>query len=171
MKTIVNFALCLGVAFAVTACGSKDEGAAGGGETTEAKTADAKLDGGQQFLLSSGTKSLAKVKAKLAAGEKVSGIDCAVIKSAVGKLEGVKHGAAEVFVKSAKQACGYDAPISNIKMWKTDIAAKAKEGGAINSKCFDVRRKDLERLQKSHPEDAIVKDVGAYYLATCKKKK
>ena len=48
------------------------------------------------------------------------------------------------FVKVGKKTCDFDAPMANIKAWKADIAAQAKTGGLINSKYYDLRKKDLE---------------------------
>ena len=171
MKTFLRVALYTALALSVTACGGKKDGDSKKGAASGAKKAggaDVALDAGQKFLLGSGNRGLKKVKEAMKAGKRISGVDCAIVRAAIKKLDGVKNSAAASFVKDGKQTCEVDAPMANIKAWKTDIETEAKKGGTLNSKCFDIRKKDLEKLQKSHAADPTVKAIGDYYQATCK---
>jgi len=151
------------------ACGGKDEASKSAEGASSEAAAEVELDGGQKFLLSSGTKALARVDEKLKGDKPISVVGCAAVRAGLNKLDGVKHAEAEAFVKKGKKTCGYLVPVHNIKLWKVKVEAKA--GEKFNSGCFNVAKKDLEKLLETHPEDAVVKDVASYIEKTCPKPK
>jgi hypothetical protein len=163
IKRIVAILGTTVLAVSLVACGGKDEAKSG-----EA-AAGVELDGGQKFLVSSGTKSLAKVEEKLKGDKPISVVGCAVVRAGLEKLDGVENAEAKAFVAKGKKVCGYQVLVHNIKLWKAKVEVKA--GEKFNGACYNVAKKDLKKLLETHPDDATVKEVAAYIEKTCPKNK
>jgi hypothetical protein len=153
---LVALAGCLGC--------EKDKGK---GEEPAAKEEGAKLDPGQEYMMSSGQKDLAEIAKKKP--EELTHFDCIAPLTAVTELGAVKNDKVLKFIAEAKQTCGHDVPLTMLKREAAKIEAKRKNkpDEKFMTECVEFKMAMGELKKHGHESLAEFKQAAELHKAAC----